>query len=311
MDAPNAFPGFIGIVYFSNSSINRAKKIDMVKKKKIRYRLVVGLCLIAFMSAAHAQQTANSLTYQLIENMRYRSENSDDAYAVERCVLDVYYPENKKDYPTVVWFHGGGITGGEKFIPQELKEKGIAVVAVNYRLSPKVKAPAYIDDAAAAIAWTFKHIGEYGGDPSKIFISGHSAGGYLVAMVGLDTSWLQQYGEDADKLAGVIDFSGHAITHMTVRAERGIKDTQPIVDELAPLYHVRNDAPPLVLITGDREMEMLGRYEENAYFYRMMKVVGHQNVHLYELDGFDHGAMAAPAFHILLHYVNELTTTTK
>src|SRR5690606_8110805 len=136
-----------------------------------------------------------------------------------------------------------------------LKEKGIAVVAVNYRLSPKVEAPAYIDDAAAAIAWTFKHIGEYGGNPNKIFISGHSAGGYLVAMVGLDKSWLQQYGEDADRLAGIIDFSGHAITHMTVRAERGIKDTQPIVDELAPLYHVRNDAPLLVLITGDREVE--------------------------------------------------------
>jgi len=98
---------------------------------------------------------------------------------------------------------------------------------------------------------------------------------------------------------------------MTVRAERGIKDTQPIVDEYAPLYHVRNDAPPLVLITGDREMEMLGRYEENAYFYRMMKFVGHTNVHLYELDGFDHGAMATPAFHILLHYVDELTKTTK
>lgn len=272
---------------------------------------MVGLCLIAFLSTAYAQQAANSVTYGLIENIGYRSGNGSDVYAKERCVLDVYYPENREGFPTVVWFHGGGITGGEKFIPEELKGKGIAVVAVNYRLSPKVKAPVYIDDAAAAIAWTFKHIEEYGGDPNKIFISGHSAGGYLVAMAGLDKSWLHTYGEDADRLAGIIDFSGHAITHMTVRAERGIKDTQPIVDELAPLYHVRKDAPPLVLITGDRELEMLGRYEENAYFYRMMKVAGHPDVHLYELDGFDHGAMAAPAFHILLHYVNELTKTTK
>lgn len=226
-------------------------------------------------------------------------------------MLDVYYPEHKKNFTTVVWFHGGGITGGEKFIPAELKEKGLAVVAVNYRLSPKVKVPAYIDDAAAAIAWTFKHIADYGGDPAKIIVSGHSAGGYLIAMVGLDKSWLQKYGEDADKLAGIVDFSGHAITHMTVRAEHGIKDTQPTIDEYAPLYHVRNDAPPLVLITGDRELEMLGRYEENAYFYRMMKLVGHKEVYLYELDGFDHGAMATPAFHILLHYVDKLTKTTK
>ena len=278
-----------------------------IRKKYV----VIGWCLIAFVITAHAQQAANSITYQLVENIGYRGDGAEDAYAKERCVLDVYYPENKKDFPTVVWFHGGGITGGQKFIPSELKEKGLAVVAVNYRLSPKVRAPAYIDDAAAAIAWTFKHIADYGGDPKKIVVSGHSAGGYLIAMVGLDKSWLQKYGEDADELAGIVDFSGHAITHMTVRAERGIKDTRPIIDEYAPLYHVRNDAPPLVLITGDREMEMLGRYEENAYFYRMMKFVGHTNVHLYELDGFDHGAMATPAFHILLHYVDELTTTTK
>lgn len=271
------------------------------------FPLLISGCLIAFMLTAHAQQAVKSDTYQLAENIRYRSDTTQDVYSKERCVLDVYYPENRSGFPTVVWFHGGGITGGEKFVPNELKEKGLAVVAVNYRLSPKAKAPAYIDDAAAAIAWVFKHIKEYGGDPGKIFVSGHSAGGYLVAMVGLDKSWLQKYGEDADRIAGIIDFSGHAITHMTIRAERGIKDTQPIVDEYAPLYHVRSDAPPLILVSGDREREMLGRYEETAYFYRMMKVVGHQQVYLYELDGFDHGAMAAPGFHILLHHVNELT----
>lgn len=287
----------------------------MLKIIKRYFCLIPSWFLIGFFLPVHvkAQSKADVVTYRVIENLKYRVQGGDDdAYAAERCVLDVYYPEGAKEFPTVVWFHGGGITGGEKFIPKELREKGIAVVAVNYRLSPKVKAPMYIDDAAAAIAWTFKHIRDYGGDPDKIFVSGHSAGGYLVAMVGLDKSWLKTYGEDADRLAGIIDFSGHAITHMTIRGERGIKDTQPIVDEYAPLYHVRKDAPPLVLITGDRELEMLGRYEENAYFYRMMKLVGHTRVYLYELDGFDHGAMAAPAFHILLHHVNQfMQNTTK
>lgn len=264
--------------------------------------LFIGLFVACLTGPATAQET-----YRVKENIHYRSGVSDDTYIHERCVLDIYYPEDATGFPTVVWFHGGGLTGGEKFIPNELKEKGIAVVAVNYRLSPKVKNPVYIDDAAAAIAWVFKQIADYGGDPGKIFISGHSAGGYLAAMVGLDKSWLQRYGVDADKLAGIIDFSGHAVTHMTVRAERGIKETQPIVDKYAPLFHVRSDAPPLVLVSGDRELELLGRYEETAYFYRMMKVAGHQQVYLYELDGFDHGAMAAPGFHILLRHVNELT----
>ncbi|WP_257668407.1 alpha/beta hydrolase [Parapedobacter tibetensis] len=269
--------------------------------------LLMGCWLTCFVLTADAQQTTNPITYQTEENINYRPGTTGDPYVIERCVLDVYHPENVKDYPTVVWFHGGGLTGGEKSIPNELKGKGIAVVAVNYRLSPKAKTPACIDDAAAAIAWVFKHIGKYGGDPSKIYAAGHSAGGYLVAMVGLDKSWLQQYDADADALAGIIDFSGHAITHMTVRAERGIKDTQPIVDEYAPLYHIRPDAPLLVLVSGDRELEMLGRYEENAYFYRMMKLVGHQHTFLYELDGFDHGAMASPGFHILLHHVTAST----
>jgi hypothetical protein len=69
---------------------------------------------------------------------------------------------------------------------------------------------------------------------------------------------------------------------------------------------VRKDAPPLVIFSGDRKMEMLGRYEENAYFWRMMKVVGHKDVYLYELDGYDHGAMADPAFHILKSHIKDI-----
>lgn len=229
----------------------------------------------------------------------------DDAYTKSRCVLDLYYPTNKAGFSTVVWFHGGGLSAGQKEIPEALKEKGIAVVGVNYRLYPKIGAPVYIEDAAAAIAWTMKHIADYGGDPSKVFLSGHSAGGYLAAMVGLDKKWLAQHDLDADDLAGLIPFSGHMITHFTVREERGIPGTQPIIDELAPLYHVRPDAPPLLLITGDREMEMLGRYEENAYMMRMMKVAGHTETTLYEMDGYGHN-MTYPAFPLLLNEVNRI-----
>ncbi len=81
-----------------------------------------------------------------------------------------------------------------------------------------------------ATAWVFKNIESYGGNSNKIFITGHSAGGYLASMVGLDKSYLANYGIDANQLAGIIPFSGHAITHMTVREERGIRDTQPIID---------------------------------------------------------------------------------
>lgn len=261
----------------------------------IRNFLLTILLVVSFIPL-----NAQTVKYKTETNIPYRSGDNLDAYQKERCKLDIYYPENVDSFTTVVWFHGGGLTGGEKFIPERLKNRKLAIVAVNYRLSPKVKSPAYIEDAAAAVAWTFKNIGKYGGDPKKIVVSGHSAGGYLTTMVGLDKHYLAAYEIDANSIYKLVPFSGQMITHFTVRKERGIRDTQPIVDDMAPLYYVRGDAPPLYLITGDRELEMLGRYEENAYMWRMMNIVGSKTTTLYELDGFDHGGMTNPAFDLLL-----------
>ncbi|RZK08033.1 MAG: alpha/beta hydrolase, partial [Flavobacterium sp.] len=147
----------------------------------------------------------------------------------------------------------------------------------------------------------------YGGDRSKIFVSGHSAGGYLAMMIGLDKKWLLKNNIDANDIAGLIPFSGQTITHFNIRQEKKIAETQPTIDEFAPLFHVRADAPPLLLITGDRELEMLGRYEENAYLMRMMKVVGHKETRLLELDGYNHG-MAEPAFPLLLNEIKRITS---
>ena len=256
--------------------------------------------------------SAQKLEYATQTNLPYYTEAiiKSDSYIKERCVLDVYYPKNSSGFATVIWFHGGGLTGGNKELPEELKNQGIAVISVNYRLGPKVISPKYIEDAAAAVAWVFKNIPAFGGDESLIFVSGHSAGGYLASMVGLDKKWLNTQGIDANKIAGLIPFSGQAITHFLVRKERGIPDTQPVIDELAPLFHVRADSPPLLLITGDRELEMLGRYEENAYLMRMMKMAGHKNTKLYELDGFGHN-MTEPAFPLLLNEVRRITNEKK
>jgi len=103
-----------------------------------------------------------------------------------------------------------------------------------------------------------------------------------------------------------VPFSTQTVTHFTARSEQGIPKTQPTIDELAPLSHVRADAPPILLLTGDREMEILGRYEENAYFWRMFQVVGHPDVTLYEFDGYGHGNMPEPGYPLLLKFVNRV-----
>ncbi|WP_276480142.1 alpha/beta hydrolase [Paraflavitalea pollutisoli] len=266
--------------------------------KKLFFFLIVLFC-----ARANAQQqyvTEKDLPYYA------SSISSKDSYIASQCKLDVYYPKGATNFATIVWFHGGGITGGSKSIPKALMEKGYAVVAVGYRLSPKVNAPAYIEDAAAAVAWVYQHIAQYGGSTKLVFLSGHSAGGYLNMMITLDKKYLAKYSIDANTIAGVIPFSGQVITHFTVRKEQGIKELQPTIDQYAPLYHVRPDAPPMLLITGDREKELLGRYEENAYLNRMMKLAGHKDTRLYELQGYDHGGMAEPAFPLLLAEVKAI-----
>ena len=237
-----------------------------------------------------------------------KDTRSVDTYIESRCKLDVYYPKGRTGFSTLVWFHGGGLKGGHKRIPPALMRKGIAVVAVNYRLHPKVSAPSYIEDSAAAVAWVFNNIEKFGGDSARIFISGHSAGGYLASMVGIDKTWLAKHAIDANKLAGIIPLSGHTITHFTVRKEQGIPLTRPTIDELAPLYHVRHDAAPLLLITGDREKELFGRTEENAYMMRMMKEAGHKDSTHYELQGYGHG-MTEPAFPLLLKEIQRVIKT--
>lgn len=230
----------------------------------------------------------------------------DDNHAAQQCVLDVYFPTDKENFTTIIWFHGGGLTGGTKEIPEYLKKKGLGVVGVGYRLSPKVKVSEIINDAAAAIKWVYNEVENYGGDKKKIVLSGHSAGGYLALMVGMDKSYLGRHGIDADSLLALVPFSAQTVTHFTKRAEDGIPINQPIIDRFAPLYWVRKEAPPIVLITGDRELEMVGRYEENAYLARMLKVVGHADTKLLELDGYDH-SMVYPALPLLVKEVERLT----
>lgn len=244
--------------------------------------------------------------YEVHKNLPYYAQ-SENSYQDSQCRLDIYVPKGKQHFPVLVWFHGGGLTGGSKELPAELKNYGIGIVSVEYRFSPKVQAPAYIEDAAAGIAWVFKNIYRYGGDSSRIFLSGHSAGGYLVMMTGLDSSWLAKYHIPTSSIAGIFPLSPQVITHFTIRAERKIPEYQPQIDQYAPIYHIKKNTPPILLVTGDRELELLGRYEENAYFLRMMKQLKNPNVKLYELGGFDHVGMLKPGIHLMMKELMSLS----
>lgn len=268
--------------------------IEICEMKRIILLLIATVISAAALSAEG---------YRTETDILYKSENDD--YSAKMCRLDLAYEEGAKDRPVIVWFHGGGLTSGKRSVPQILTRDGAVVVGVGYRFVTKVDLADVLDDAAAAVKWVMDNIGGYGGDVTRIYLAGHSAGGYIVDMLGLDKHYLAKYGIDADTMAAIVPYSGQVITHFAQRKKIGIRELTPTIDEFAPLYFVRGDAAPFLVISADREMELYGRYEETAYFVRMLRLNGHKDVTFFELDGFNHGDMAEPAHLILLKYIRE------
>ncbi len=189
----------------------------------------------------------------------------------ERHVLDVILPD-KEEFDVFVYFHGGGLESGSKecgFIA-ELAEMGIAVVSANYRMYPSAVFPEFIRDAAAAVAWTFKHINEYG-KCRKIYVGGSSAGGYLSMMLCFNKAYLAPHHLEPTQIAGFIHDAGQPTSHFNVLREKGIDSRRVIVDETAPLYYIGQDAEyaPMLFIVSDNDME--NRYEQTMLVLSTLK----------------------------------------
>lgn len=267
----------------------------------MRRRPCAGPVLLAILFCVHASlawaQEPPGPGITIVRDIAYKSGDRLSAYEKERCRLDLYVPAGRKGFATVVWFHGGGLTEGSKGSPDRrwlahsLAEAGIAVAAVNYRLSPKATYPAYIEDATAAFAWTFANIAAHGGDARCIFISGHSTGGYLTFMVGMDERYLRNLGVELSAVAGLVPISGQTMTHYTVRAERGIANRFTVVaDEAAPVFHTRRQTPPMLVLYADNDMA--ARQEENEFLVANLKGAGNAQVTGLLVRDRDHGTIA-------------------
>lgn len=273
-------------------------------------RLVVLLVLWLPSLPLAAETRPAPATYKTETDLAYYDakalEKADD-YQQSQCRLDFYYPDNRPGFATVIWLHGGGLTGGQRFFP-ELKGKELGLVAVGYRLSPQAELPAFLEDAAAATAWVLKHVAARGGDPQKVLLAGHSAGGYLAAMVGMDARWLAAHGLSNRELAGLIPVSAQVTTHSLVKKLRG--DTRPeyrpIIDEYAPLYHAAKELPPICLILGDRAIEYKNRVEENDLLAVSLRNLGHPFVEFHEMGGLDHGTVQDGSWILIPRFVRKV-----
>lgn len=171
--------------------------------------------------------------------------------------LDVYLPEDQSDEPrpVIVFIYGGSWQDGEKsrysFAGRALAKLGAVVVVADYRLVPQVRFPGFLEDNAAAIAWARSHAADYGGDPDRIFLAGHSAGAYNAVMVALDDRRLQAVGVPPDAIAGVIAISGpYKFKAEEYRVTRAAFDGHFDDPNTQPLNFVDGRSPPMLIVHG-------------------------------------------------------------
>jgi acetyl esterase/lipase len=130
----------------------------------------------------------------------------------ERQVLDIHAPANARNLPVVFWIHGGGWQAGDKsdvkLKPQWFMDKGFVFVSTNYRLLPSVDMGTLIRDVAKAFGWMHQHIAEYGGDPNRVLVGGHSAGAQLAAILCTDDRYLKAEGVQFEDLIGCVPVDG-------------------------------------------------------------------------------------------------------
>jgi acetyl esterase/lipase len=175
-----------------------------------------------------------------------------------RLGLDVHRPDAVPRAPVVVFFHGGAWQHGERrsyrFVGSALAAHGIVAVMPDYRRYPSVRFPAFVEDGARAVAWTFAHAERIGGDPKRIYLGGHSSGAHIAALLATDARYLAAVGHRPGELAGVIGVAGPydfvPITHPLLLEIFGAEERHALSQ---PVNFIDGDEPPFLLLHGDAD----------------------------------------------------------
>ena len=219
-------------------------------------RLILAVTALLALPACSGLDTLNGLNRLTPGDGGVTRAAHDIAFGPDpRQRLDIYAPAGLRAAPVVVFFYGGGWNSGDRtdygFAARAIAARGFVVVVPDYRLVPQVRYPAFVEDGAAAVAWTAAHAAEYGGDPKRIGVTGHSAGGYIALMLALDPRWTARAGaagviKAAAGLAGPYDFHPFepgGVAEAAFGQAADPRDTQPVA-------HARPDAPPVLLLQG-------------------------------------------------------------
>lgn len=215
------------------------------------------------------------------------------AYGTDaRQKLDIYAPKALPGMPrpVLIFFHGGAWRDGERegygFLGRAFASRGFVTVIADYRKAPKVRFPAFVQDTAAAIAWVYGNIGKHDGDANRIFLMGHSAGAHIAMMAALDPQWLAANKLTPDVVKGVIGLAGpYDFLPLTTESSKIALGQWPDLTETQPITYARSDAPPLLLLTGDKDTVVKPR-NSKALSRKIESLGGRQTLKIY--PGVDH-----------------------
>lgn len=232
---------------------------------------------------------------------------ADQAYGPEaRQRLDVFQPDPPvADAPIVVFFYGGSWSSGRRqdyrFVGEALASRGIVTLVADYRLSPDVRYPVFVQDSALALRWAADRAASLGASPQRLFVVGHSAGAYNAAMLALDPRWLGAVSMAPERLAGWVGLAGpYDFLPIAAREAQVAFEWPQTPADSQPLFHARRTGPgrsPRALLLAARE-DVLVDPQRNTL--ALAAVLGQQGVGVEHelLDRVSHttliGAMAAP-----------------
>jgi acetyl esterase/lipase len=207
--------------------------------------LMVGGCADVFYATVGAVGAPHGVAVQ--RNLEFDAEH--------RLSLDVYAPERAQGAPVVVFFYGGSWEDGKRrwyrYVGDALASSGIVTVIPDYRKFPDVRFPAFMHDAARAVAWARDHAPEYGGDPARLFVMGHSAGGQIAALLAADQRYLATVDMRPRDLAGMIGLAGAYAFLPFVDDEAQIFGNNPTGRyDSQPINFIDGDEPPMLLLQG-------------------------------------------------------------
>jgi acetyl esterase/lipase len=227
-----------------------------------RLLLSLVICFLAGQAWAGDAKAA-PFEVEVVKGIAYREGEGADPI---RNQLDLYLPQGQKNFPVLLFVHGGTWKSGNKDLYAGLgklyAKNGVGTVIINYRLSPKVQHPAHIQDVARAFAWIHQNIATFGGDPSNIFISGHSAGGHLVSLLSTNESYLKAENLGFNNIKGTIALSGVHILIPNAVFKSIFTDDKEVVKSASPIEHVKGKHPPFLLIYADKDLPTLNFQSE-------------------------------------------------